>query len=109
MLEAIGLDDEHTAIYRLLLEVPSADAAQIARETGMPVDVVARLLVDLESIGLAARQASSPGRVVASPPSLALLPALAEGGLPRATSHSAARRPREIYRQGAALRAAPEV
>ncbi|GAA4349637.1 helix-turn-helix domain-containing protein [Microbacterium rhizosphaerae] len=109
MLEAIGLDDEHTAIYRLLLELPSADAAQIAAETGMPVDEVARLLVDLEGLGLAARQASSPERVVASPPSLALRPMLVESERRLTAAHAAFVQLSEIYRQGAALRAAPEV
>ena len=79
VLEAIGLDDEHTAVYRLLLSTPSADVDEIARRrVDAGADRVQAVVDDLERLGLLARQASAPDRVVASPPSLALRPMLLE-------------------------------
>lgn len=109
MLDEIGLDDDHAEIYRMLLERPSADVSEVAAQTNRPVDEVRRLLVGLESVGLVARQASAPDRVVASPPSLALRPMLVESERRMAAAHAAFVQLSEIYRQGAALRAAPDV
>ena len=69
VLEAIGLDDEHTSVYRLLLSTPSADVGEIARAVSMPVPRVQVVVDELERLGLLARQAAAHDRVVASPPS----------------------------------------
>lgn len=109
MLDEIGLDDDHAEIYRMLLERPSMDVAEVAAQTNRRLDEVNRLIAGLESVGLVARQASSPDRVVASPPSLALRPLLVESERRMAAAHAAFVQLSEIYRQGAALRAAPDV
>jgi sugar-specific transcriptional regulator TrmB/DNA-binding CsgD family transcriptional regulator len=109
LLEAIGLDDEHTAVYRLLLSTPSADVGEIAREAGMPVPRVRAVVDELERLGLLARQASAPDRVVASPPSLALRPMLLERERRLTEAHEALVQLSELYRQGAVQRDVPEV
>ncbi|MFE6734046.1 helix-turn-helix domain-containing protein [Microbacterium sp. NPDC057650] len=109
MLDEIGLDDEHAEIYRMLLEQPSADVDEIAARIRRSPEEVRRLLAGLESVGLVARQGSAPDRVVASPPSLALRPMLVESERRLAAAHAAFVQLSEIYRQGAALRAAPDV
>jgi sugar-specific transcriptional regulator TrmB len=72
VLDAIGLDDEQSAVYRLLLSTPSASIDEIAVAATIPADHVRAIVDFLEQLGLLARQASAPDRVVASPPSLAL-------------------------------------
>lgn len=109
MLDAIGLDDEHTSVYRLLLATPSADVGEIARSAGMPVARVQAVVDELERIGLLARQASAPDRVVASPPALALRPLLLERERRLTEAHETLVQLSELYRQGAVQREVPDV
>jgi len=109
MLEAIGLGDEHTAVYRVVLGMPSADVEQIAQAASISVRQARRILDELEELGLIARQASSPGRLVASPPAVALLPILRERERRLAASHEALVQLSDLYRQGAAQREVPDV
>jgi len=109
VLEAIGLDDEHTALYRLLLQAPSSSIDELAASAGRsPADVRA-IVAELERLGLLARQASAPDRVVASPPSLALRPMLLDRERRLTQAHEALVELSEIYRNGAAQRTAPDV
>ena len=109
LLEAIGLDDEHTAVYRLLLSTPSAAVGEIARDAGLPVPRVRAVVDELERLGLLARQASAPDRVVASPPSLALRPILLERERRLTEAHETLVQLSELYRHGAVQRDVPEV
>ena len=109
MLEAIGLDDEHTAVYRLILHAPSASIDELAASAGLPANRVRAIADELERLGLLARQASSPDRVVASPPSLALRPLLLDRERRLTQAHEALVQLSEIYRSGAAQREAPDV
>ena len=109
MLDAIGLDDEHTSVYRLLLATPSADVGEIARGAAMPVARVQAVVDELERLGLLARQASSPDRVVASPPALALRPLLLERERRLTEAHETLVQLSELYRQGAVQREVPDV
>ncbi len=109
VLEAIGLDDEHTAVYRQILRVPSASVDELAAAAGMTPSLVRQIIEDLEGLGLLARQASAPDRVVGSPPSLALRPMLLERERRLTQAHEALVQLSELYRQGAAQRDAPDV
>ncbi|MGI9822128.1 helix-turn-helix domain-containing protein [Agromyces sp. Marseille-Q5079] len=109
MLDAIGLDDEHTAVYRLLLSTPSADVGEIARSAALPVARVQAVVDELERIGLLARQAFAPDRVVASPPALALRPMLLERERRLTEAHETLVQLSELYRQGAVQREVPDV
>jgi len=109
VLEAIGLDDEHTAVYRVLLETPSADVGEIARAVSMPVARVSAIVEELERLGLLARQAAAPDRVVASPPALALRPLLLERERRLTEAHEVLVQLSELYRRGALQRDVPEV
>ena len=109
VLDAIGLDEQHTAVYRLLLGLPSADAEQVAREASLGVRDARGILDDLEALGLIARQASAPDRVVASPPSVALRPMLLERERRLTAAHEALVHLSDLYREGAAQRSAPDV
>jgi sugar-specific transcriptional regulator TrmB/DNA-binding CsgD family transcriptional regulator len=109
VLEAIGLDDEHTAVYRVLLATPSADTGEIAAALSIPASRVGAIVGELERLGLLARQASSPERVVASPPALALRPMLLERERRLTEAHEALVELSELYRRGAVQRDVPEV
>ena len=109
MLEAIGLDDEHTAVYRVVLSTRSASLDEIAAEAGLPLMRVRHLIDELEQFGLLARQASAHDRVVASPPSLALRPMLLERERGLTQAHEVLVQLSELYREGAAQREAPDV
>jgi len=109
MLDAIGLDGDHVALYQSLLEAPSAAVDELARLTSLDEGAVRRLVDDLEGVGLVARQGSAPDRVVASPPSLALRPLLLESERRLAAAHEALVHFSELYRRGAEQRAAPDV
>ncbi len=109
MLDAIGLDRHHTEVNRLLLGLPSADAEQVARQASLGVRDARAILDDLEALGLIARQASSPDRVVASPPSVALRPMLLERERRLTAAHEALVHLSDLYREGAAQRTAPDV
>ena len=109
VLEAIGLDDEHTSVYRLLLSTPSADVGEIARAVSMPVPRVQVVVDELERLGLLARQAAAHDRVVASPPSVALRPMLLERERRLTEAHEAIVELSELYRLGAVQRDVPDV
>ena len=109
MLEAIGLDDEHTAVYELILRTPSASVDELVVASGLKPNRLAVIIDELERLGLLARQASAPDRVVASPPSIALRPILLERERSLTQAHEALVRLSEFYRQGAAQREAPDV
>ena len=109
MLDAIGLDRQHTEVYRLLLGLPSADAEQVARQASLGVRDARGILDDLEALGLIARQASAPDRVVASPPSVALRPILLERERRLTEAHETLVHLSDLYREGAAQRSAPDV
>jgi len=109
VLEAIGLDEAHTAVYRVLLSLPSADLEQVARAASLSVREARGILDDLEELGLIARQASAPDRVVASPPSVALRPILLDRERRLTAAHEALVHLSDLYREGAAQRAAPDV
>jgi sugar-specific transcriptional regulator TrmB len=109
MLEAIGLDDEHTAVYRVVLSAPSASLDEIATAAGLSKPRVQQITEELEQLGLLAHQASAPERVVASPPSLALRPMLLERERGLTQAHEALVALSELYREGAAQREAADV
>lgn len=109
VLEAIGLDDEHSVVYRLILQAPSASIDELAASAALPSNRVRAIADDLERLGLLARQAAAPDRVVASPPSLALRPMLLERERRLTQAHEALVELSEIYRHGAARREAPDV
>jgi sugar-specific transcriptional regulator TrmB/DNA-binding CsgD family transcriptional regulator len=109
VLEALGLDEAHTMVYRSVLGVPAATAKEVALDVGMPASRVRRIIEELEQLGLLARQASHSDRVVASPPAIALKPLLLdrERGLTRA--NEALHELSELYRQSAEHRNAADV
>ncbi|TWD73055.1 sugar-specific transcriptional regulator TrmB [Kribbella amoyensis] len=72
MLDVLGLADAEELAYRALVEVPSADAAELAERLGCQQIEAARSLAALETLGLAARSSGGTDRYVASPPSVAL-------------------------------------
>ncbi|WP_137845133.1 winged helix-turn-helix transcriptional regulator [Microbacterium sp. 2FI] len=109
MLDAVGLDETDTAVYRAVLQRSSASAKEIAAELHLPVPRVHAIVAKLEALGLFARQGSRSSRVVASPPSMALRPLLLEHerGLTRA--HEALVELSEVYRAVAEKRTAADV
>ena len=109
VLEAIGLDDEHTSVYRAILKAPSASIDEVAGAVGLATSRVRQIVDELERLGLLARQASATERFVASPPSLALRPMLLERERRLTEAHEALVALSDIYRQGAAQREAPDV
>lgn len=109
MLDGIGLNAEHTSVYRLILAVPSASPADVARDAGVSEARVHEVIDHLESLGLLARQASAPDRLVASPPALALGPLVAEHERRVAQAQATIVELSELYREGAALRETPDV
>ncbi|MEF3405467.1 transcriptional regulator TrmB [Agromyces sp. CCNWLW203] len=109
VLEAIGLDDEHTSLYRIILQFPSASVDELAASAARTPAEVRTIIAELERLGLLARQASAPDRVVASPPSLALQPMLLDRERRLTQAHEALVELSEIYRRGAAQRETPDV
>ncbi|MFE6735527.1 hypothetical protein [Microbacterium sp. NPDC057650] len=73
MWELIGLDDLAERVYRQLVQVPSADAAQLSAALGEEsTRQVMAALETLERKGLIARSSAFPEQLAASPPGLAL-------------------------------------
>ena len=109
VLEALGLDEAHTAVYRCVLQQPSASTGDIAGMLGMSLPRVRPIVAELERLGLLARQASQSDRFVASPPSMALRPLLLERerGLTRA--HEALVELSDLYRRSAEQRSVADV
>ena len=109
VLDAVGLDDVHAAIYRSVIGVPPASIDEVARSAGCAPAHARRMIDELESMGLLARQASAPERVVASPPALALRPKLLERERSLTAAHVALLELSELYREGAGRRESPDV
>lgn len=109
MLEALGLDADHSAVYRAVLNRPSASADDAAGVTGIPVSRVRPIIDELERRGLLAHQASHAGRVVASPPTMALRPLLLEQERNLARAHEALMELSDLYRDTAEHRNAADV
>lgn len=109
MLDALGLDDAHTAVYRAVLQRPPSSRADVAGDVGLPLGRVHAIVAELERLGLVARHASDSDRLVASPPAMALRPLLLERerGLTRA--HEALVELSEVYRRAAEQRSAADV
>lgn len=75
VLATLGLTSEEEALYRALVECPSATAPVLSVALTLPVTEVDRLISALLSQGLIARTGNaSEGRYVASSPSIALGP-----------------------------------
>jgi sugar-specific transcriptional regulator TrmB len=109
VLEEIGLDDAQTAVYRCVLQQPSASTAEIRSAVSMSLPRVRAVVAELERLGLLARQAASSDRFVASPPAIALRPLLLERerGLTRA--HEALVELSELYRRSTEQRGIADV
>ncbi len=109
MLDALGLDEADTEVYRSVLERSSASADEIAAELGRTPPRVRSIFAKLEKLGLLARQGAESARVVASPPAMALRPLLLEHerGLTRA--HEALAELSDVYRRTTDQRTAADV
>ena len=109
VLDALGLDEAHTDVYRCVLQQPSASTADVAAALAMSLPRVRPIVAELERLGLLARQAASSDRFVASPPSMALRPLLIERerGLTRA--HEALAELSDLYRRSAEQRSVADV
>ncbi|GIH11268.1 hypothetical protein Rhe02_93350 [Rhizocola hellebori] len=70
----LGMSSEEEALYRALVEFPSATAAALSVALDLPVVEVERLLVSLSGQGLVARTGNAEARFVASSPAIALGP-----------------------------------
>jgi sugar-specific transcriptional regulator TrmB len=109
VLDAVGLDAEHTAVYRHLLASPSASVQDVVRALGLPPGRAADVVVALERLGLVARHAGSSNRLVASPPSVALRPMLLEQERRLSQAQGTLLELDRLYRDGAARRAPADV
>ncbi len=109
MLDALGLDEAHTAVYRFVVQQSSASVPEVAAALSMSAPRVRPIVAELERLGLLARQAASGDRFAASPPSVALRPLLLERerGLTRA--HEALVELNELYRHSAEQRSVADV
>jgi len=109
VLDALGLDEAHTAVYRCVLQLPSASTPDIASALSMSLPRVRPIVAELERLGLLARQAASSDRFVASPPFISLRPLLLERerGLTRA--HEALVELSDLYRRSAEQRSVADV
>lgn len=72
MLSVLGLNELQELVYRQLIVLPSATAAQLAETLGRGTGELASTLKSLEAIGLAARSVADAQHYIASPPQLAL-------------------------------------
>jgi sugar-specific transcriptional regulator TrmB/DNA-binding CsgD family transcriptional regulator len=109
VLDALGLDEAHTAVYRCVLQRPSSSAVEVAEALSMSLPRVVPMMSELERLGLLARQAARSDRFVASPPTMALRPLLLERerGLTRA--HEALVELSDLYRRAAEQRSIADV
>ena len=109
VLDALGLDEAHTAVYRFVLQQSSASTAEIASGLSMSLPRTRPIVAELERLGLLARQAARSDRFVASPPSISLRPLLLERerGLTRA--HEALVELSDMYRRSAEQRSVADV
>jgi sugar-specific transcriptional regulator TrmB len=72
MLDVLGLDEVEERAYRLLIELPSGTAEELATPLGCDPARTATILSRLEAKGLVAHSTGGPDRFVASPPAVAL-------------------------------------
>ncbi|WP_307785366.1 transcriptional regulator TrmB [Microbacterium hibisci] len=109
VLDALGLDEAHTGVYRFVLQQPSASTAEIASGLSMSLPRTRPIVAELERLGLLARQAANSDRFVASPPSISLRPLLLERerGLTRA--HETLVELSDLYRRSAEQRSVADV
>ncbi|MDR7189516.1 MULTISPECIES: transcriptional regulator TrmB [Microbacterium] len=109
VLDALGLDEAHTAVYRFVLQQPSASTAEIGSGLSISLPRTRPIVAELERLGLLARQAARSDRFVASPPSISLRPLLLERerGLTRA--HEALVELSDLYRRSAEQRSVADV
>jgi sugar-specific transcriptional regulator TrmB/DNA-binding CsgD family transcriptional regulator len=63
VLEAFGIDQQVEDVYRALLDHPSADVAELATISGMPVDHVRRALDELARLSLVRPSWEDPGKI----------------------------------------------
>ncbi|RIQ21363.1 TrmB family transcriptional regulator [Jiangella rhizosphaerae] len=68
MLTVLGASDDEDRVYRQLVSVVSATAAELAAATGLPSEAVDGALAGLLERGLASRTADTPARYVAASP-----------------------------------------
>jgi sugar-specific transcriptional regulator TrmB/DNA-binding CsgD family transcriptional regulator len=73
-LSALGLNPDEEAVYRSLVDRPSATAADLARTLRHPPDTVRGCLAALEERGLVGRAGGTRTRFVAAPPAISLGP-----------------------------------
>ncbi|MEO3754034.1 helix-turn-helix domain-containing protein [Streptomyces sp. B6B3] len=76
MLAAAGLTPDEEAVYRYLVSVESASAADVAARTGLGPERAETVLLGLERQGLLGRSGRDPVTFAASPPDVSLLPRL---------------------------------
>lgn len=75
VLATLGLSSDEEALYRALVEYPSATAPVLSATLGMPLTDVEKLLAVLTGQGLVARTGNAAeGRFVAASPAVALGP-----------------------------------
>lgn len=109
MLDALGLDEAHTAVYRCVLQQQSASVTAVSHDVGISAPRARTILAELERLGLVARQGSARDHYVASPPAMALRPLLLERerGLSRASEALAELS--DLYRRSTAQRSVADV
>lgn len=74
VLGTLGLSSEEEALYRALVDFPSATSSALSSALRLPVVEVERLLAGLAGQGLVARTGGAETRYVASSPAVALGP-----------------------------------
>ena len=109
VLDALGLDEAHTAVYRCVLQQPSASPAEIGSLMSMSLPRVRSIVAELEGLGLLARQAASSDRFVASPPSISIRPLLLERERGLSRAHQALVELSDLYRRSAQQRSVADV
>ena len=109
VLDALGLDEAHTAVYRCVLQQPSASPAEIGSMMSMSLPRVRSIVAELEGLGLLARQATSSDRFVASPPSISIRPLLLERERGLSRAHQALVELSDLYRRSAQQRSVADV
>ena len=109
VLEALGLDEAHTAVYRRVLQQPSASTVEIAGSLSMSLPRVQPIVDELERLGLLARQAASSDRFTASPPNIALRPLLLERERGISRAHEALLELNDLYRRSTEQRSVADV
>jgi sugar-specific transcriptional regulator TrmB len=67
---AVGLSEIQEQLYRLLVTHPGGSVAQVASRVGLPVDEVATVLDELQSMGFVSRSASRDPHYRPTPPAL---------------------------------------